>query len=79
MQFSTKKLQIGVFYSVLRDSTGSFFAAILDGMLPAIKFNIILSVIKMIELPIGNIAIFFISFINFTYVTFFIIINKSSY
>ena len=39
-------------YSVLNASTGSFFAAILDGLLPAITLSNILNKIKNTEPPI---------------------------
>ena len=44
-------------YSLLNDSTGSFLAAIIAGLFPAIKLNTILSNISIIALLIGSVAI----------------------
>jgi len=52
-------------YSVLRAITGSFFAAILDGINPAITVNNILIKTNIIPPNIGNDATLEISVISF--------------
>lgn len=45
------------FYSVLKATTGSFLAALLDGITPAINVKSILITIRMIAVGTGNIAL----------------------
>lgn len=55
---------IALFYSDLKASTGSCFAAFLDGIIPPINVNIVLSMIKIIIAATGKIAVIFGFFVK---------------
>ena len=54
-----KTIQMNSFYSLLNASTGSCFAAFLDGIIPPINVRIVLNTIKIIPAINGSTAVIF--------------------
>ena len=72
-----KTIQMNRFYSLLNASTGSCFAAFLDGIIPPINVKIVLNTIKIIHAINGSTAVMFWLFVT-VWITLLIGINNNN-
>ena len=72
-----KTIQMNSFYSLLNASTGSCFAAFLDGIIPPINVRIVLNTIKIIPAINGSTAVMFWLFVT-VWITLLIGINNNN-